>query len=136
MNRVLSLIVAAGLIAMVAMAASTPTYQGLPLRGTATSTSNTAVPLIGAQGAGTKIYVTGIECGRDDAGTAAIYVTLNDTETTGSGTQIVIPNSGGGSMSGFIPTVPLMVAANTALTFTPSASTTTVRCNAQGYVGP
>ena len=38
----------------------------LMLRGTASSTSNTAVDLIAAQGASVKIYVTNVECGRTE----------------------------------------------------------------------
>ena len=53
---------------------------------------------------------------------------LNDTAST----ILVVPPSGGND-----PTfsVPLVVAANTALTFTPSTATTTLYCDAQGYSG-
>lgn len=105
------------------------------LRGANSSTSNTAVTFtgMGAQGANIKIYVTGVECGRvDSAGLTAIFVTLNDSAST----IIVLPNAGNGGGNNMVFQVPLVVAANTAFTFTPSASTTTVYCNAQGFAGP
>lgn len=110
-------------------------YQ-LMLRGTVTATTTGAATIIAAQGAAIKIYVTGVQCFRTDAGTAAITVTLNDTETTGSGTIIGLANSGGGGGNNPPLATPLVVAANTALTMTMSTNTTSVVCNAQGFAGP
>lgn len=106
------------------------------VRGTATATGTGATTIIAAQGAAVKIYVTALQCYRDDAGTTAIHVTLSDVEGTGSGTQIILPNSGGGGGSNIQFATPLVVAVNSPLTFTSSNSTTTVYCNAQGFVGP
>lgn len=101
------------------------------LSGGASATNTGATTLIAAQGAGIKEYISSLQCGRTDAGTTAMRVTLNDNAST----NIVIPNSGGGGMISTVFQIPLIVAANTALTFTPSASVTTVWCNAQGYQG-
>lgn len=104
------------------------------LRGANSSTSNTAVTFtgMGAQGANIKIYVTGVYCARTDAGITGMFVTLNDSAST----IVVLPDSGGGGGNNMVFEVPLSIAANTAFTFTPSTSITTVYCNAQGYLGP
>jgi hypothetical protein len=101
------------------------------VRGSASSTVNTAVALIAAGGVGVKTYITGLECYRSDAGTAAVTVTFSDANSM----VMVLPNSGGGGGSNVSLNVPLVTAANTAFTFTVSAATTTVYCNAQGYSG-
>lgn len=93
-----------------------------------TTTSATACTGMGAQGGVTKIYVLSGSCFRTDGGTTTAYVTLNDTAST----PLVIP-VGGGSNKPFA--VPLVLAANTGLTFTPSAAISTVFCDFQGYVG-
>ena len=103
----------------------------LMLRGSASSTSNTAVTLISAQGVGVKTYITDVECGRTDAGTTAIYVTLSDTAST----ILVLPNSGGGGGNSKTFNVPLATPANTAFQFISSASTSTVYCSVQGFAG-
>jgi hypothetical protein len=97
--------------------------------GSATNTSATAI--IAAVSTARRIYVTAAQCGRTDAGTTAIHVTLNDDAST----VVVLPNSGGGS---FVPVVfpnPLTVTASSGLTFTASDSITTIYCNAQGFTG-
>lgn len=100
------------------------------LRGanSATNTSATTVTGMGAQGAGVKIYVTGVQVFRTDAGATMSYVTLND----GASTPIPLPPTGG---SAIIFNTPLVVAANTAFQFTPHDALTTVFCSAQGYSG-
>jgi hypothetical protein len=102
------------------------------LRGSASQTATSATTLIAAQGAGVKIYVTGVQCsnttGVPSSTTASPYVTLNDTGSS----IVVVPPSGGDNLTF---TTPLAVAANTAFTFTPSAATSTIYCNAQGYAG-
>jgi hypothetical protein len=105
--------------------------EELAVRGTATTTGSSPVTLIAAQGAGVSIKVAAVQCFRTDNATTEVHVTLNDTETTGSGTQVpVVPTTSGAA---FVLPVPLIVAANTALTFTPSASITSITCNAQGF---
>lgn len=99
------------------------------LRGAASATTTSATTIIAAQGAGIKIYITAIQCFREDAGTTPIHATLNDSAST----PIPVP-AGAGSAPPF-PT-PLVVAANTALQFTMSSAVTTAYCNAQGYKGP
>lgn len=94
----------------------------------ATAATATACTGMGAQGGVTKIYVLSGSCFRTDGGTTTAYVTLNDTAST----PLVIP-VGGGSNKPF--SVPLVLAANTGLTFTPSAALSTVFCDFQGYVG-
>jgi hypothetical protein len=100
------------------------------VRGSASQTSTSATTIIGAQGPGVKIYVTGVQC--KNTGSITTIVVLNDTETTGSGTTLIVPTSGGDNE---VYQTPLVVAANTALTFTPTAGSTTIYCNAQGYTG-
>lgn len=101
------------------------------VRGSASATGTGATTLIAAGGANIKTYVTDVECGRSDAGTAAIIVTLSDSAST----ILVLPNSGGGGGNNKTFNTPLVTAANTALTFTSGTGTTTVYCSAQGFSG-
>jgi hypothetical protein len=100
----------------------------------AASTTSTAADAIITFGAGWntayKIYVRSVQCGRNDAGTTAIKVTLNDSAST----VLVLPNSGGGGWVTATFESPLQVAADTNLTMTISTNTTTVYCSAQGFV--
>jgi hypothetical protein len=77
-----------------------------------------------------RIFVSSVQCGRTDAGTSAIKVTLNDQAST----VLVLPNSGGGSEVAVQFGSPLTVAADTNLTATMSGATTSVFCSAQGFV--
>jgi hypothetical protein len=100
----------------------------------AANTTSTAADAIITFGGGWNtayhIYVSGLQCGRTDAGTSAIKVTLNDSAST----VLVLPNSGGGSWVTASFPHPLQVAADTNLTMTISTNTTTVYCSAQGFV--
>lgn len=96
------------------------------------STTGSAATTLAAAPAAGRWYIQGVQCGRDDAGTAAIDVTLDDTAST----LLVLPNSGGGGGNNQSYNPPLAVAPLTAFTFTPSAGVTTTRCNAQGYNAP
>jgi len=104
-------------------------------RGSNATTAGSATALTGwsAPSGGQFAYVTRVECGRDDSGTLAAWVTLNDTAST----IIVLPPSGGNNPV-FDP--PLRVnAVNTAPTFTPSTpllGTKGAGCAAQGFNGP
>ncbi len=97
------------------------------LRGSASQAGASATTLIGAQGAGVKIYVTGVQC-KNTSTSVNTFVTLND-----SASSVLLAAELGGDNEVF--TTPLVVAANTALTFTPNASASTIYCNAQGYAG-
>jgi hypothetical protein len=97
--------------------------------GSGSSTDTAAHTIIAAPSATRRLYITAVECGRTDAGTTAIRVTLNDDGTT----VIVLPNAGNGGGSNF--SSPLTVAAATAFKFTASSGVTTVYCNAQGFSG-
>lgn len=99
--------------------------------GAASATGTGATTIISAPGASVKLYITSLQCFRSDAGTTLAYVTLDD----GASTLVALPNSGGGGGSNLTLPVPLVVAANTALTFTASTSLSTVYCQAQGYKG-
>jgi hypothetical protein len=101
------------------------------VRGSNTSTGTSAVTILSAGGASVKTYVTDVECGRTDAGTSPILVTFNDSAST----PLVVPNAGSGGGHDKTFNVPLVTAANTAFTFTPSSATTTVYCAAQGFEG-
>jgi hypothetical protein len=101
-------------------------------RGAASETGTSAGTILPASGsASLKEYITAVQCGRTDAGTTAIYVTLNDTAST----IIVLPNNGGGGGNNVEFPAPLAVAANTAATFTASSGVSTIYCSAQGYNG-
>jgi hypothetical protein len=104
------------------------TYAPTPnmVRG-ATTASFTTTILIPQQGATARIYITGLQFGNTSSST--ITVLLNDTAAS----DFIIP-AGGGSNSMYL--VPLVVAAGTDLTFTPSGVATTIFANAQGYIGP
>jgi hypothetical protein len=94
--------------------------------GAASQASTTQTQIIASQGAGVKMYITSVQC--FNTGTTVSTTTLNDT----SGWVGVNP-AGGGFIAAF-PT-PLVVAAATALKFTPGSASSTQYCNAQGYAG-
>lgn len=99
------------------------------LAGAANTTGTGATTIIAAQGASVKIYITGLQCFRTDGGTTLAYVTLNDSASTVE----ALPPTGGTN----VPfNTPLVVAANTASTFTVSTALTTAYCDEQGYKGP
>ncbi|HWF01538.1 MAG TPA: hypothetical protein VG248_17180 [Caulobacteraceae bacterium] len=102
----------------------------LRVSGTATTTAATATSLITAPGSG-QIFVTDIECWRTDAGATPITLTLNDA----SSSVIILLDAGYGGRGDLHTKLPLQIPATTALTFTPSAATTSVVCDAQGFVG-
>jgi hypothetical protein len=77
--------------------AQTPYLSNL-VTGAGSATGTGATAIIAAVSTARRIYVTAAQCGRTDAGTTAIHVTLNDDAST----VIVLPNSGGGS---FVPVV-------------------------------
>lgn len=101
------------------------------LQGTASTNGSLGLIIIPAQGPNVKIYTTAIQCGRDDAGTTAISLTIGDIK----GTQLVLPNSGGGGGNNATFPIPLVTTANTNLVTTPSAAVSFLRCSAQGYTG-
>lgn len=96
--------------------------------GTGAATGTGATTIIVAPSSN-KLYITGVQCGRDDAGTTAIHVTLNDAAST----ILILPNTGGGGGNNAVFSTPIVIATTTAFTFTSSNSTTTVRCSAQGF---
>lgn len=93
--------------------------------GAANTTGSSITTIITAPGSG-KLYITGAQCFRTDAGTTTAFVTFNDA----AGTTMILP-AGGGANAVF--TTPLVGATTTAFRFTPSTGLTTVYCNAQGY---
>lgn len=99
--------------------------------GSGSGTDTAAHQIIAAQGSGILMYISSAQCFRTDGGTTATTVTLSDNATT----VIGLPNSGGGGGNNMVFQIPLIVAANTALTFTSSNNITTTYCNAQGYKG-
>lgn len=102
----------------------------LQWRGSMNATGTTGVNVSNSSNSTLKTYVTGIQCGRTDAGTAAITVTLNDTGST----PIVLPNnSGGGGNNVTFPTPLVLSAVNTSLQITSDTAITTLKCSAQGY---
>jgi hypothetical protein len=132
----LAAVVLAGLIVLGWVALSLPARAQQPpisnlVSGSGSATGTGATTIITAPSNTRRIYVTSVQCGRTDAGTAAIRVTLNDNAST----PIVLQNAGGGGGNNPVFASPLTVPAGTALTFTSSASTSTVYCNAQGFTG-
>lgn len=100
-------------------------------RGGGTSTSTTAITLLAAAGASIKTYMTDLSCTRNDAGTSAITITLSD----GSSFEFDVPDNGGGGGWTHTFNVPLVTAANTAFTATPSSGVTTLKCWGSGFTG-
>jgi hypothetical protein len=99
-----------------------------------TNMSATPCTGMGAQGSGTVIKVTGIQCSRNDAGTTAVTITTNILDSTGTNyVAFDLPNVGGGGGNNPAYYVPLLLAANTGLQLTASASITTLHCSAQGF---
>lgn len=96
------------------------------LSGAASATGTTQTTLIAAQGSGVKIYVTAVQC--FNIGSTTSTIAFNDGSTW-TGVNVAL----GGF--GFPFPTPLVVAANTALKFTPGSSSSTQYCNAQGYAG-
>lgn len=101
------------------------------VRGAGSGSSTSAITMLDAQGSGVKIYATDLTITRNDAGTSAISVTLNDTAST----VIDIPNNGGGGGFSHTYNVPLAFAANTAATCTASSGVTTLHCSLAGFKG-
>jgi hypothetical protein len=97
----------------------------------ATSIASTACVGMPAQNATTKIYITDLTCTRNDTGTTAVSVTLNDSATT----IIDMPNNGGGGGFSHTYNVPLVIAANTTATITLGALINTTHCSATGFTG-
>jgi hypothetical protein len=112
-------------------AAAQQAQQQNIVSGSASATGTAATSLIAAPAQNRRLCISSLQCGRTDAGTSAIRVTLNDDGTT----VIVLPNSGGGGSVAPVFSSPLTVPSATALTFTASASTSTVYCSAQGFSG-
>jgi len=110
--------------------AEAQTPQGNLVSGSGNATNTAATTIIASPGSNLRIYVTGVQCGRNDTGTTAIRVTLNDDKSS----VLVLPNSGngGGNNMEFGDGV-ITVARGTALTFTAASGVTTVYCAAQGY---
>ncbi len=102
------------------------TAKELITNGSTSTTGTVAATLIAAAGTGVATYVTSLQLG--NSGTATTTVTLSDTKSS----QFVVPAGGGSNI--VFPT-PLLTAANTALTMTASAATTTLTGNAQGFKG-
>jgi hypothetical protein len=101
------------------------------LRGSvSTSSASGNVTGMGMQGVGAYVHVVSCQAFRGDTGTAAITLTLDDTAST----VIGLPNAGngGGNNPRFEP--PLVLAANTGLSFTVSTATPSVYLSCQGFV--
>lgn len=100
--------------------------------GTTTSTNTSAHTIIAAGAGSLKNYITGVQCGRTDAGTSPIVLTFSDAQSS----IMILPNGGNGGANNMAFDSPLATAAATAFTVTSGTSTTTVYCNAQGYQAP
>lgn len=114
----------------VAAVATAPAAFSDQWRGTASTAGTSAVTVPNSSLASNHTYVTDIECGRSDAGTTAIVITLNDSAST----AIVIPNSGGGGGWNKTFGTPLRISSTgTSLTFTSASGVSTLYCNVQGF---
>jgi len=109
-------------------------------RSSAYANSTSPVAFVPPSGNGSLKEYAWVNCFRSDNGSGPITVTFNDT-VAGSGgnynagTEIVLPNLGGGGGVVDASPIPLVFAANTAGTMTVSAATTSVICNARGFYG-
>lgn len=105
----------------------------LKVRGKASGTDTSAHTIIAAGAGSLKNYITGVQCGRTDAGTSPIVVTFSDDQST----PMVIPDAGNGGGNNFnFNASPIVTAAATAFTFTSGTGVTTLYCSAQGYQAP
>lgn len=89
-----------------------------------TSTGTAAATIIASPGTGVALFIGSAQF--SNTSTAQAVVTLSDTKST----QLIVPANGGSNVT-FQPPLPL--AANTPLTFTTSAATTTILASAQGH---
>lgn len=102
--------------------------------GGGSSTGTGTFTILAASGsASLKEYVTGVQCGRSDAGTTAVTVAISDGTTTRT---LVVPNNGGGGGNNVQFVTPVAYAANTAVTAAFSTGVTTGYCNAEGFYAP
>lgn len=120
------IIVMVALAALIAPVSAAAPVKGTNLTGSGSTATTAAATIIAAQGSGIRIFVNGVQC--KNTGTTTTIVTLNDSAST----VLIVPTIGGDNETYITP---LSVAANTALTFTPTAGSTTIYCNAQGYTG-
>ena len=100
--------------------------------GNVTTTTQTAIDAgTGtAESSGNYAYVTDLECSRDDGGSAAVSILLNDSGAT----KFVLPNSGGGGGWTRTFSTPLRIATtNLPLKITAGTATTNIYCSAQGF---
>jgi hypothetical protein len=100
--------------------------------GSATTTGSFTILAASGTG-GVKEYLTGLQCGRSDAGTTAITVAVSDGTKTRT---FVVPGTGGGSGNNPSLVTPIAFAANTAVTAAFSTGVTTGYCNAEGFYAP
>ena len=94
--------------------------------GSASETGTAAGTIIAAQGSGVKIYITSLVV--SNTGSVGTAVNLNDS----SSAQLPAPANSGCI---FCPPTPLVVAANTALTFTAIAGSSTITVTGNGFKG-
>jgi hypothetical protein len=126
--RAVAVLLLLGLALCGAVNAQTPQRNFVSGSGNATGTGATTI-IAAPSITGYRLYVRSVQCGRTDAGTTASRVTLNDDGST----VLVLPNTGGGGSSNVVFPMPLTVPRTTALTFTSSASISTVYCSAQAF---
>ncbi len=98
------------------------------VRGTTTATDTAAHTIIASAGGSLKNYITGLQCGRTDAGATAITLTMSDAAAS-----VFILPSGGATNIQFA--IPLATAAATAFSVTSGTGVSTLYCSAQGYTG-
>ena len=92
---------------------------------TAGTSTSTAITLLAASGStGLKEYLTNMQCG--NSAVSSVTITLNDTASS----VFFVPAGGGNDISF---QVPLVAAANTAMTATLSSGVSKLFINAQGY---
>jgi hypothetical protein len=105
--------------------------SGLNWTASSGATTGTSMSFSGSSKSSYYTYITDMMCGRSDAGTTAITITLNDAATT----IFILPNSGGGGGNNKAFTTPLKIssATGTALTGTLSAGVTTAYCTFSGF---
>jgi hypothetical protein len=97
-------------------------------------TDTSAITVLSASGDGAQHeYMTGIQIGRTDAGTAAITAAVTDGTLT---LTYVVPNNGGGGGNNVTFAKPFQWALNHAVTCASSGSVTTFYCYAQGFNAP
>jgi hypothetical protein len=101
------------------------------VNGAANVSSTSATTVISAPSEGA-VHLTSLQLGRTDNVATAIFVTMNDLNST----PLAVPGSVGGGVVSYVFDSPLVFANKTAVTVTPSSAVNALLIGAQGFLRP